>query len=79
MTSLLNDAETRGCLPRLCQTLWQTAMPKIGEGLTAKDVRPISVYSVCQGFKGALPNFEELLREGGTPGPVRGTGRKADC
>eukprot|EP00971_Amphidinium_carterae_P346895 6488648-Amphidinium_carterae.4 len=48
MALIFNVAEEIGELPRLCQALWQTPIPKVENDatITALDIRPISVYSV---------------------------------
>eukprot|EP00971_Amphidinium_carterae_P044646 878140-Amphidinium_carterae.1 len=47
MARIFNVAELQGQLPRLCQVLWQAAVPKTLEGqVDAASVRPIAVYSV---------------------------------
>eukprot|EP00971_Amphidinium_carterae_P195858 3886711-Amphidinium_carterae.1 len=47
LAEIFSLAEIRGQLPRLCQTLWQAAVPKIaGVPCDASGVRPIAVYSV---------------------------------
>eukprot|EP00971_Amphidinium_carterae_P227250 4507542-Amphidinium_carterae.1 len=46
LATLFNEAELQGALPRLCQLIWQTPIPKGEQKITATDVRPISVYSV---------------------------------
>eukprot|EP00971_Amphidinium_carterae_P067624 1339089-Amphidinium_carterae.2 len=46
LVTLFNNAERLGKLPRACQLIWQTPIPKGTAKATAVDVRPISVYSV---------------------------------
>eukprot|EP00971_Amphidinium_carterae_P108075 2139746-Amphidinium_carterae.1 len=47
LSAIFNQAESRGCLPRLCQILWQAAVPKTDAlQVPADGVRPIAIYSL---------------------------------
>eukprot|EP00971_Amphidinium_carterae_P063292 1252457-Amphidinium_carterae.1 len=47
LSTIFNLAESRGRLPRLCQILWQAAVPKTDDlQVPADGVRPIAIYSL---------------------------------